>query len=184
MNQNAASAQGGTLHEQVWQSAFPSVTPVTGEFSEQCKEIAKSRLTLNNTGWAWMYPERTALWQPYSKNHQLHPLQVKQKQEQHCNKLSRSPKTEKHAAALLKIVSPSWKQRHLSSKQRSWRQLTTSSSRSTLASETGGFSYSSHKEQVGSVHALTFGCVKERCMLSCVGHGLTAAGNITGSKFY
>lgn len=101
---------------------------------------------------AWMHPERTALWQPYSKTHQLHPLQVKQKQQQHCNKLSRSPKTEKHAAALLKIVSPSWKQRHLSSKQQSWRQLTTSSSCSTLALETGEFSYSSHKEQVGSVH--------------------------------
>lgn len=97
---------------------------------------------------AWTYPERTVLWQPYSKTHQLHPLQVKQKQQQHCNKLSRSPKREKHAAALLKIVSPSWKQRHLSSKQQSWRQLTTSSSCSTLALETEEFSYSSHKEQV------------------------------------
>lgn len=162
----------------------PSVTSVTGEFSEQCKEIAKGKLTLNNTGWAWMYPERKALWQPDSKNHQLHPLQVKQKQKQHCSKLSRSPKTEEHAAALLKIVSPSWKRRHLSFKQQGWRQLTTSSSCSALALETGRFSYSSHKEQVGSVHALTCGCVKERCMLSCVGHGLTAAGNTTGSKFY
>lgn len=169
MNQNAASAQAGTLHDQVWWSALPSVTPVTGQFSEQRKEIAKGRLTLNSTGWARTYLGRTALWQPYSKNHQLHPLQVKQKQEQHCNKLSRSPKTEKHAAALLKIISPSCKQRHLSSKQRRCRQLTTSSSCSTLASETGEFNYSSHKEQVGSVHALTFGCVKERCMLSCAG---------------
>lgn len=58
------------------------------------KKTAKGRLTLNNTGWAWTNPERTALWQPYSKNHQLHSIQVKQKQEQHCNKLSRSPKTE------------------------------------------------------------------------------------------
>lgn len=181
MNQNAASAQGGTLHEcvVVSQRHFP----VSGEFSEQCKETAKGELTLNNTGWGWMYTERTALWQPDSKNHQLHPLQVKHKQEQHGSKLSRC-KTEEHATALLKIVSPSWKQRHLSSKQQSWRQLTTSSSCSTLALETGGFSYSSHKEQVGSVHALTFGCVKERCLLSCVGHGLTAAENITGSKFY
>lgn len=80
MNQNAASAQGGTLHEEVGWSAFSSVTPVTGQFPEQCKQIAKGKLTLNNTGWAWTYPERTALWQPYSKNHQLHPLQVKQKQ--------------------------------------------------------------------------------------------------------
>lgn len=79
LNQNAASAQRGILHEQVW-TAFPSVTSVTGEFSEQWEEIAKGRLTLNNTGWAWTYPERTALWQPYS-NHQLQLLQVKQKQE-------------------------------------------------------------------------------------------------------
>lgn len=102
----------------------PSVTPVTGEFSEKCKEIAKGKLTLNNTGWTWMYPERKALWQPDSKKHQLHPLQVKQKHEQHCNKLSRSPKTEEHAAALLKIVSLSWKQENFSWKLKSVIQTT------------------------------------------------------------
>lgn len=54
-----------------WASVVVSLsqcnTSVTGEFPEQCKEIAKGRLTLNNTGWAWMYPEKTALRQPHSK---------------------------------------------------------------------------------------------------------------------
>lgn len=189
MNQNAASAQGGSSHEQEWWSARdpdPSFTAsnwwAPRAMQRNKHDITKGRLILNDDDWAWMYPERS-LWRPYHKR-QTTSLQVKQNQAQQWSKLSRSPELEEHTSALLEIISLSWKRRHISCEQGSWRQLATSSSWFILVMETGGFSHRSHKEQVGSVHALTFGWVKERCMLSCAGRGLTAAGNITGSKFY